>query len=147
MGFEEDLKARRAGILADIEELRARVATLEGVLSSFDGVIAFYDPTAAASAPSPSPKPKRTALPLPPQLQRINKTDAVFEALREAGRPITTAECAEAIGTRLGVPGDHPALPRFSSHVSATLNGLAKRDRVRQVRSADGAKRLWEVAA
>lgn len=145
MGFDEDLKARRAGILADIEDLRARVATLEGVLSSFDGVIAFYDPTAAASAPSP--KPKRTTLPLPPQLQRINKTAAVFEALREAGRPITTAECAEAIGTRLGVPGDDPALPRFSSHVSATLNGLAKRDRVRQVRSADGAKRLWEVAA
>tara|TARA_R100001086_G_scaffold172106_1_gene94144 strand:+ start:411 stop:548 length:138 start_codon:yes stop_codon:yes gene_type:complete len=28
MGFEEDLKARRVGIEAEIEKLRARVATL-----------------------------------------------------------------------------------------------------------------------
>ncbi|BDA85464.1 hypothetical protein Sa4125_30060 [Aureimonas sp. SA4125] len=145
MGFEDDLKARRAGVAAEIAELRSRISVLEGVLLSFDGIIHFYDPSAAVAAPLPKAKISRHPLPL--QLQQINKTEAVFQTLREAGRPISTGECAEAIGIRHGVDPADPALKRFSSNVSATLSGLMKRDRVRQVRAADGIKNLWEIAA
>ena len=145
MGFEDDLKARRASVAAEIAELRARISALEEVLSSFDGIIRFYDPSAAVAAPSPKAQVPRQPLPL--QLQQINKTEAVFQTLREAGRPISTGECAETIGMRHGVDPADPALKRSSSNVSATLSGLMKRERVRQVSSADGTKKLWEIAA
>lgn len=47
MGFEDDLKARRASVVVGIAELRESISALEGVLSSFDGLIRFYDPSAA----------------------------------------------------------------------------------------------------
>ncbi len=144
MGFEDDLKTRRAAIEAEVADLRTRVAQLEARLSSFDDIIRFYDPSAAVAAPV-APKGKRAALPLPPQLQRLNKTDAVFDTPREAGRPISTGECAASIGRQHGVDPADPALRRFSSHVSATLSALSKRDRVRQVPSSNGTL-LWEVA-
>ncbi|MXQ14197.1 hypothetical protein [Microvirga makkahensis] len=40
-----------------------------------------------------------------------------------------------------------PARPRFVTHVSAGLNSLVKRKRVRQVGAVDGRKNLWEIAA
>lgn len=144
MGFEDDLKGRRAGIATEIAELRARAAMLESVLASFDEVIRYYDPTATVAA---APTKARTApQPLPPQLQRLNKTDAVFETLREAGRPISTGECTASIGQQHGVDLADPALRRFSSHVSATLSALAKRNRVRQILGSPDGRPLWEVA-
>ena len=65
MGFEDDLKARRAGIEAEIAGLQARVAQLESVLSSFDDIIRFYDPSVTVAVPALA-KGKRAALPLPP---------------------------------------------------------------------------------
>ncbi|EAS51321.1 hypothetical protein SI859A1_02136 [Aurantimonas manganoxydans SI85-9A1] len=144
-GFRGRSEGPRASVAAEIAKLSARISALEEVLSSFDGIIRFYDPSAAVAVPSPKAQVQRQPLPL--QLQQINKAEAVFQTLREAGRPISTGECAETIGMRRGVDPADPALKRFSSNLSATLSSLRKRERVRQVSSADGTKKLWEIAA
>lgn len=146
MSFENDLKARRAGILMEIEELRTRAAVLEGVLAAYDAVIVHCDPSAAPLAAARQPK-RRMPAPLPPELRRLNKTQAVFDVLREAGRPISTGECVSAIAASQGLATDDPGLRRFPSHVSATLIALLKRERVRKTTATDGRTLLWEVAA
>lgn len=145
MGFEDELKTRRASIAAEIEALRGKVVALEGVLAAYDAVLIHCDPDAVPAAVTSQPR-RRTPMPLPPELQRLNKTEAVLEALREAGRPISTAECVSAIAARLGVAPSHEGLRRFLSHVSATLGALVRRERVRQATAVDGRTLLWEVA-
>ena len=140
------MKTRRAGIAAEIEALRSRAVALESVLTAYDAVLVHCDPDAVLATVASQPR-RRTPVPLPPELQRLNKTEAVLEALREAGRPISTAECVSAIADRLGVASSHEGLRRFPSHVSATLGALVRRERVRQTTALDGRTLLWEVAA
>ncbi|MBO1909237.1 hypothetical protein KHP60_24020 [Microvirga sp. 3-52] len=85
-------------------------------------------------------KQARQAIPLPPELKRLNKTQAILEALREAREPLSSADCTSRIAVKYGVAADDPALARFATHVSAGLNSLVKRKRVRQVGTIDGRK-------
>ena len=71
-------------------------------------------------------------------MKRLNKT----EALREAGEPLSSADCSNRIAAKHGVAANDPAPPRFLTHVSAGLNSLVKRKRVRQVGTVDGRKNL-----
>ncbi|WP_188909070.1 hypothetical protein [Aureimonas endophytica] len=52
MGFEDDPKACRAGIEAEVAGLRTRVAQLKDALPSFSDVIRFHDPSAAVAVPA-----------------------------------------------------------------------------------------------
>lgn len=60
--------------------------------------------------------------------------------------PLSSSDCTSRIAAKYGVAADNPALPRFVTHVSAGLNSLVKRKRVRQVGTVDGRKNLWEIA-
>jgi len=62
---------------------------------------------------------------------------AILEAVREAGEPLSSADCTSRIAAKHGVAADDPALARFVTHVSAALNSLVKRKRVRQVGTVD----------
>ena len=148
MIIEEELKRKRAELLGEVDELVLRIETIKRQVSAIDQVIAIYDP---AHAQNPTLrmgyKQARQAIPLPPELKRLNKTEAILEALREAGEPLSSADCTNRIAAKHGVAPDDPALPRFVTHISAGLNSLAKRNRVRQVGTVDGRKNLWEIAA
>lgn len=147
MIVEEELRRKRAELLGEVDELVLRIETIKKQVSAIDQVIAIYDPAHAQHPPSRmGHKQSRQAIPIPPVLKRLNKTEAILEALREAGAPLSSADCANQIAAKHGVAADNPALPRFVTHVSAGLNSLVKRKRVRQVGTVDGRKNLWEIA-
>jgi hypothetical protein len=144
---EEELKRKRAELLGEVEELLLRIETIKMQVSAIDQVIAIYDPAHAQQSPSRmGRKQSRHAIPIPSALKRLNKAEAILEALREAGEPLSSADCTNRIAAKHGVAADDPALPRFVSHVSAGMNSLAKRKRIRLVGTVDGRKNLWEIA-
>ncbi|ANY83605.1 hypothetical protein BB934_35710 (plasmid) [Microvirga ossetica] len=148
MSVEEELKRKRAELLGEVDELVLRIETLKKQIYAIDQVIAIYDPAHAQSPTSKMGyKQARQAIPLPPELKQLNKTQAILEALREAGEPLSSADCTSRIAAKHGVAADDPALARFVTHVSAGLNSLVKRKRVRHVGTVDGRKKLWEIAA
>lgn len=148
MRVDEELKRKRAELLGEAEGLAARIEAINVQVSAIDHVIAIYDP-AYTPERSMAVKPWRTkeSKQLPPELARINKSAAILEVLREAGRPLSTADCTGMVAERHGVAANDPALPLFVTHVSAALNSLMKRSRVRQSGTVDGRKHLWEIAA
>lgn len=141
-----ELGRKKADLEGEIGELAARIQILKGQVAAIDQVIAIYDPSAPL-AKEPRRRPEGRAAALPPALASINKTEAILETLREAGQPLSSKACATMIGERHDLPSDDPCLPRFAQHVSASLNGLMKRGRVRQAGTVDGRQHLWEIAA
>lgn len=110
-------------------------------VSAIDQVIAIHDPEhTALLAGMADRKRTRQEVPLPITLVQLNKTAAILEVLREAGEPLSSADCTNRIATKQGIAHDDPALPRFVTHVSAGLNSLMKRTGVRQVGTVDGRK-------
>ena len=80
-------------------------------------------------------------------LKDIDRRGFVLRTRREAGRPITTAECAQAFARETGLAEDDARLGQVANRFSQTLDQLAKADRVRRAGKADGYRYLWEVAA
>lgn len=148
MKVDEELKQKRAELIGEIEELTTRIHTINGQVAAIDQVIAIYDPAYApqGSAPAKPQRPK-VSQQLPPELARINKNEAILEVLREAERPLSTADCTTRIAERNGADADDPSMPRFLTQVSAALIALTKRGRVHQAGTIDGRKHLWEIAA
>lgn len=148
MRVDEELKRKRAELLDEVEELKAKIQAIDGQVSAIDQVIAIYDPAYAPQG-SAATKPQRPRAPkqLPPEFARINKNEAILEVLREAEHPLSTADCTFRIVERNGADADDPSMPRFLTQVSATLIALTKRGRVRQAGTIDSRKHLWEIAA
>ena len=133
-------------MLGEVEQLVIRIEAIKKQVSAIDQMIAIYDPThKASSSAKPNRKQARQEVPLPDALAQLSKAAAILEVLREAGEPLSSADCADQDRREArGGPND-PALPRFVTHVSASLNSLMKRNRVRQVGTVDGRKHLWEI--
>jgi hypothetical protein len=148
MRVEDEPKRKRTELLAEIDALALRIETITVQISAIDQVIAIYDP-AYAPERSAAAKPQRgkDSRQLPPALDWINKSEAILEVLREAGQPLSTVDCTCRIAAWHGVAANDPSLPLFVTHVSAALNSLMRRSRVRQAGTVDGRKHLWEVAA
>lgn len=146
MKVEDELKRKREELEGEIADLSARIDGIRKQVSAIDQVIAIYDPTFVPEA-SGGGKSRRTRRSnLPPVLAAVNKSQAVLEALRESERPLTSAECSCRIVERHGLSGDDPALSGFVQNVSASLNHLEKRGRVRRA-GMEERKQLWTVAA
>ena len=148
MNVEEELKRKRVDLLGEPEGLALRIETIRKQVSTIDQVIAIYDLAHTQNATLRTGyKEPRQAPPLPPELKRLNKTEAILDALREAGEPLSLANCTKRIASKHGVAADDPALPSFVTHVSAALSALVRRRRVRQVVPVAGGKYLWEIAS
>ena len=65
-------------------------------------------------------------------LKDIDRRGFVLRTLREAGRPITTAECAQAFARENGLAEDDARLGQVANRFSHTLDQLAKANRVRR---------------
>lgn len=77
----------------------------------------------------------------------VNKRQTVLEVLREAGEPISVADCAAKFAFKLGIPSEPANLSEIAHRLSAVLTQLTTAGRVRQSGQFDGRKVLWEVAA
>ncbi|WP_230533213.1 hypothetical protein [Microvirga roseola] len=147
MGIAEELKRKRTELIGEMEQLALRIETIKKQVAAIDQVIAIYDPAHRdSSAARANQKLARQEAPLPAALVKLNKSAAILEVLREAGEPLSSADCTNRIVAKHGVAADDPALPRFVTHISAGLSSLVKRERVRQVGTVDGRKNLWEIA-
>ncbi len=148
VSVEEELKRRRADLLGEIERFALRIETIRKRVSDIDQVIAIYDLAHAQNATSSmGHKEPRQAPPLPPDLKRLNKIEAILDALREAGEPLSSSDSTGRSALKHGVAADDPPLPRFVMDVSAALSALVKRKPVRQVGAVGGGKHLWEIAS
>ena len=96
-----------------IAALLAELDTLRGQVLAFDRVIAVYDPSYDPTSQQTRPRKARQSNPHAQTLAAIgNKRQALLEALRDAGRPLSTIECAEKVGEQHGIAEGrrvHPA--------------------------------------
>jgi hypothetical protein len=142
----EELKEKRTAIETEVLEAEARIKVLREDMAAIDRVIGIYDPSQAPAEVRPKRK-RAVSATLPEALAKMNKTAAILEVLREAGRPLSTAECINIIADRHHLELDHGTHDKFTTHVSASLSSLVKRGRVRRAGTIEGNKRLWEIAA
>jgi 3,4-dihydroxy-2-butanone 4-phosphate synthase len=109
---EEGLKRKRAELLSEIEELKLRVETIKKQVAAIDEVIELYNPAHTELLVARTERKRaRQEVPILHELARPNKTAAILEALREAGQPASSADCANRIALKHGVAADDPALP------------------------------------
>ncbi|MGV2121853.1 hypothetical protein ACQZ4R_01950 [Agrobacterium vitis] len=147
MGIADELKTKRAEIGERIEVIRKEIAQLERQQAALDAVIAIYEPDYAASA-TRSCRAGRKANPngvLAEVFNGIDRRSFVLRTLREAGRPITTSDCAVALAQEVGLPADDARLGQIGNKVSQVLDQLAKANRVRRAGKVDGHRHLWEI--
>jgi hypothetical protein len=144
----DELKQKSAQISAEIDDLRKRISTLEQQQAAFYVVIQTYDPEYAAAASRPVARRRKgdgtdgiSAL-----FKDIDRRSFTLRTLRQAGRPITTGECALAFAREVGLEQDDIRLGKIGNRFSQVLDQLAKANRVRRTGMADGHRHLWEVA-
>jgi hypothetical protein len=143
MRVEDELNRKRAELLAEANALALRIATTKVQVSAIDEVIAIYDPAYAPerSAAAKSRRAKDTRQ-LPLALDRINKSEALLEVLREAGQPLSTVDCTCRIAARHGVAANDPSLPLFATHVM----GMTCHARKAEVRSSSASCKRRSLA-
>ena len=130
----DELKRKRAEIGAKIEELRAKIVSLERQQAAFDVVIPSYEPEySPAGTPRAATWRKRQGvIEVSELLKDVDRRGFVLRTLREAGHPITTAECAKAFARETGVAEDDARLGQVANRFSQTLDRLARTNRVRR---------------
>lgn len=148
----DELKRKRAEIGLMVEELRAQIVELEHQQAAFDVVIRIYEPDYSPAAVPTAGRRRRKRDGVDPDglgelFDGVDRRNFVLSTLREAGRPITTAECALAFARTKGLADQDARLGRIGNRFSQTLDQLARANRVRRAGKADGQRHLWEVAA
>lgn len=113
------LRERRAEIAGEITVAERRLAYLREALGHIDGTLRLFDPDANPDAILPKKPYKRVKLFGAGKLNRL-----ILDALREAGKPLTTREVIAAIVARLGYGED--ASKAMSHRVRANLLYLSK---------------------
>jgi hypothetical protein len=152
MNVTVSLLKTREELQVEKEALLHRLSTLAAQLAALDVVIPIYDPAyvpkainGAVSAPKPR---KRSGRSLVKELfDGENFSACVLEGLRTADRPISTKDCALRLTRAKGLPDDDERVPHVANRVSAALDQLRKRSRVREAGILeDGHRKLWEIS-
>lgn len=149
MSVAEELKVKRAEIGSRIEAIRNEVVELERQQTAIDAVIAIYEPGYATEAPRGRRGGRKASAAgeLEEVFKGIDRRNFVMKTLREAGKPITTADCAAALAREVGLADGDARLGKIGNKFSQVLDQLAKANRVRQAGMFDGHRHLWEIAA
>ena len=150
MAVVDELKAKRDELSARIIELQDELGALERQQSAFDAVIAVYEPGyvptgKAAAKPRKPPKVKPSSVAA--LFKGHDRRSFVLRTLREADKPISTADCAAAFARMIGLLDDDPRLGQIGNVLSRVLEQLGRSDRVRHAGMLDGHRRLWEISA
>ena len=122
------LRERRAELAGEITATESRLRHLRESLIHVDGTLRLFDPDADPSKITAKRPYKRVKLFGAGKLNRL-----ILDALRKAGRPVTTAEVVDAIVAELGFGED--AAKGMRNRVRANLLYLSK---VRGLVAKDG---------
>jgi len=142
----DELKRKSVEIGAEIDDLRKRISTLEQQRAAFDVVIQTYEPDYTAASPTTTRRKKGdSADGISALFKDFDRRSFTLRTLRQAGRPITTGECALALAREVGLQQDDARMGKIGNRFSQILDQLAKSDRVRRVGKVDGQRHLWEV--
>ncbi len=153
MSVAYELKRKRAALAERLQQIATEQIEIQGLMGALDRVILSYEPD---YKPSPTPgsasrersrKVKPSSSEVKAAMSGVNKRQAVLEVLREAGEPISVADCAAKFAVKLGIPNEPENLSDIARRLSAVLTQLTTAGRVRQSGQFDGRKVLWEVAA
>lgn len=148
-----ELKQKRATLSERLQQLERERIDIKELMCALDCVILSYDPDYQASAltrpeqGNRSRKAKPSSSEVTTAMSGVNKRQAVLEVLREAGEPISVADCAVKFAAKLGIPSEPANLSDIAHRLSAVLSQLTTAGRVRQSGQVDGRKVLWEIAA
>ena len=150
MSVSVELKTKRDELSARILGLTAELCTVQAQIAALDTVIGIYDPDWKAD----EPKSKRRGRPprtgsmkqLKLVIKDTNTRQLTLEILRNAQRPITLSECANAFAERHGIALDDPVLPMMGKTLTPVLTKLLADGRVRHTATA-GQQPHWEIAA
>ncbi|WP_313601076.1 hypothetical protein [Rhizobium sp.] len=151
-GIEGELKRKQREVGEQIERLKAEIARLQSQQAAFDLVLQAYDPNHIPEAGTATgrrvPKNSQAASSgMRGIFKGFDRRGFVLRTLREAGRPITTSDCALAYIREQGLPDDDHRLSQIATRFSQVLDQLSKANRVRKAGKADGLRYLWEIAA
>lgn len=147
----EELKRRRSEIGVQIEQMRRQIATLEQQQAAFDLVIQTYEPEYLPEATGVTrrrqKRQEKNANSVSDLFKDFDRRGFVLRTLRDAGRPMTTAEFSRVFASETGLTEDDDRLGQIGNRFSQVLDQLARANRVRRAGMVDGHRHLWEVAA
>jgi hypothetical protein len=75
----------------------------------------------------------------------FDRRSFTLRTLRQAGRPITTGECALAFAREVGLEQDDRRMGKIGNRFSQVLDQLAKTNRVRRAGTTENHRHLWEI--
>jgi len=146
----DELKRKRADLGAQIEELRIQIAALEQQQIAFDLVIRTYEPDYMPDASGTVRRAKRTSSSpngITQLFKDFDRRSFVLRTLREAERPMSTADFARIFTIETGLSDDDARLGQIGSRFSQVLDQLARANRIRRAGMIDGRRYQWEIAA
>jgi hypothetical protein len=143
----DELKRKSAEIGAEIDDLRRRISTLEQQRAAFDIVIQAYEPGYASTTTLGVVRRRKDegADGVSALFKDFDRRSFTLRTLRQAGRPITTAECALAFAREVGLGQDDTRMGKIGNRFSQVLDQLAKSNRVRRAGMIDGNRHSWEI--
>lgn len=153
MSVSDELKQKRLELESRLLEIAKEQIELQKLVTALDLVIGTFDPDYQVA---PTAGPARIARPrgsgglsaeAKAAIGGVNKRQTVLEVLREAGEPITTADCASKFAAKLGIACEERDMAQIAHRLSAVLTQLTNAGRVRQSGLFEGRKHLWAVAA
>ena len=143
----DELKRRSIEIDTEIDDLQRRIVLLQQQRAAFDVVIQVYDPEhAPAASHGVVRRRSKGGNDISLLFKDFDRRSFVLRTLREAGRPISTAECASAFAIEIGLEQDDPRMGKIGNRFSQVLDQLAKAKRVHRAGMVDGHRLMWEVS-
>jgi hypothetical protein len=130
------LKDRRASLAGEIASLKKQTAWREEQLLHLDATIRLFDPNAKPEA-LPLKRPRRIKLFKQGELNRM-----IFDALRVAGEPLSTAQITTAVMQAMGcgLEARSAIFPRVRGNL-----GYLQHDRKSVIKSGTGQGVRWAL--
>ncbi|MEH2469156.1 hypothetical protein V1281_001590 [Nitrobacteraceae bacterium AZCC 2161] len=144
MDVARELRRKQDDLKGDRQLLVDRLAEVDKQIAALDTVIRIWEPDHSPTS-AVAPRAKRGTF-LGGLFADQNLSALILNTLRLAQVPISSHECAIRVAVCKDIAEDDPRMPDIANRVAISLSGLAKRNRVEQVKG-DGRAFLWKVAA
>ena len=145
MGDEvSSLLNKRRGLMARRREIKGELTRLSADIAAIDRVMRMLGENYRAEAPNRLPPDRPTAAGNP--FRAGEMVVAMLNAMRQAGKPVTSAECARAMLAQSGHATDEGTLLTVTSRVSALLSQRVQSGHVERAGNGEGRQLPWRIA-